>query len=120
MGGNLEFITDNIVAHVWNYDPTALAAALAGCGEDDCDVRTYGGATSPNWARFFSKTARSPMPGDGFWWNFELIGNDAPQEGPDPLPGTSPPYWGFRSDDDATMAGDGLTAEMEQDDAGDV
>ena len=104
MGTNLDFITDNIVSHVWNYDPTLLAAALSGCTEQDCDVRTYGGSAVPNWARFWSQTERSPQ--GSFWWNFELLGDCPPPEAPPPVPGTSSPFWGFSENDDAVDAVD--------------
>lgn len=103
MGTNLDFITNNIVSHVWNYDPNSLAAALAGCTEEDCDVRTYGGSDVPNWVRFWSQKVRSPQ--GGFWWMFELLGDSPPPDGPPPVPGTSAPFWGF-SDDSAVDAAD--------------
>lgn len=95
MGTNLDFITNNIVSHVWNYDPDSLAAALSGCTEEDCDVRAYGGDV-PDWARFWSQKVRSPQ--GSFWWKFQLLGDSSPPDAPPPVPGTSAPFWGFADD----------------------
>jgi len=78
MGANLDFIQNNIINHVWNYDNWSIALAFNGCAEEDCEVRTYGaGATQPTWARFSSPNARGPD--DSYWWVFEYVGNDPPE-----------------------------------------
>jgi len=94
MGANLDFIQNNIVNHVWNYDNWSIALAFNGCAEEDCEVRTYGaGATAPTWARFSSPNARGP---DGsYWWVFEYVGNDPPEMAPPLEPQGTAPWWGL-------------------------
>jgi hypothetical protein len=94
MGANLDFINNNILNHVWNYDNWEIAQAFNGCTEDTCDVRTYGDASSPTWARFSSSNARGP---DGsYWWTFELVGDQAPNLPEGFMPPGSPPWWGLQ------------------------
>lgn len=62
-----EFIRRNILGHVANYDNGKVARAFQGCDASNCEVRQYS-SDSPNWARFFSNTMRSPD--GGFWWSF--------------------------------------------------
>jgi len=65
-----DFIATQVIPQVRNVPSDEIAQAFAGCDEGDCDVRSYGGGGENNWARFFSKTTRTPS--GGFWWNFEL------------------------------------------------
>jgi hypothetical protein len=104
MGANLDFIESNIVGHVSNWSNAQVATAFQGCTEANCDVRSYGASGTPDWARFWSESTRSPQ--GGFWWLFELVGDIPVNEGGPVDPAASGPPWWKLGDDEAMSLGD--------------